>query len=58
MIAPRPLYPTDPECLIVIFNLGEPDGAAALHRQRAALGEYSDIQGLDEDHFALIVFPG
>ncbi len=58
MIAPEPLYPSHPECLIFIFDLNEPDGAAALHRQRAALGEYTDIEVLDEDHFALIVFPG
>ena len=55
---PHQLYLNDPECLIVIVDLAEPDGPAALYRQRAALGEYTDIEALDADHFALIVFPG
>lgn len=59
MIRPEPLYPpTHPEFLIVVFDLREPDGPAELHRQRAALAEYADIEALDVDHFALIIRPG
>jgi hypothetical protein len=53
-----PLYPSDPEFLLMVFDLREPDGAASLHRQRDALASYSDIEVLDEDHLALIVRPG
>jgi hypothetical protein len=53
-----PLYLSDPEFLLVVFDLREPDGAASLHRQHAALAAYSDIETLDEDHFILIVRPG
>jgi hypothetical protein len=55
---PRILYPNHPEDLIVLFDLREPDGAAELHRQRAAWAEYSDIEALDEHHFGLIIRPG
>jgi hypothetical protein len=55
---PQRLYPSHPECLIVLFDLREPGGPSELHKQRAAWAEYSDIEALDEDHFALIVRQG
>jgi hypothetical protein len=55
---PQRLYLNHPECLVVIFDLREPNGRAELHRQRAAWAEYSDIEALDEDHFALVIRPG
>ena len=58
MIAPRPLYLNDPECLIVIFDLAEPDGRAALDRQRGAMAGYMSTEALDENRVALIVRPG
>jgi hypothetical protein len=58
MIAPEPLYPTDPECLVVIFDLSEPDGAASLHRQRDALAGYASIEDFGENCVALIIHPG
>jgi hypothetical protein len=58
VIAPKPLYLNDPECLIVIFDLAEPDGPAALDRQRAAMTGYTSTEALDENHVALIVRPG
>jgi hypothetical protein len=59
MTAPRKgLYPSHPECLIVVFALREPGGPSELHRQRAAWAQYSDIEALDEDHFALVIRPG
>jgi len=42
----------------VLFDLNEPDGPAALDRQRDALGEYTDIEALDENRVALIIRPG
>jgi hypothetical protein len=50
--------PTDPECLIVFFDLAEADGRAALVRQRAAMAGYTSVEALDENHVALIVRPG
>jgi hypothetical protein len=43
------------ECLVVVFDLREPDGPSELHKQRAAWAEYSDIEALDEHHFALVI---
>jgi hypothetical protein len=56
--APELLYLTDPECHIVIFDLAEPDGGAALYRYLDALAEYTTIKVLDKDHCAVIVRPG
>ena len=55
---PQRLYLNHPECLVVIFDLREPNGRAELHRQRAAWPDYSHTEVLDEDHRALIVYPG
>lgn len=57
MYAPGEVYLNYPECLLVVFDLREPGAAEQLHRQRAAWQAYSDIEVLDEDHFALIVRP-
>ena len=53
-LGPETLYPTDPECLVVVFDLREPGSAEALHKWRAVWAEYSDIEALDQDHFVLI----
>jgi hypothetical protein len=56
--APRPVYLNDPECLVVIFDLANPDGPAALDRQRDAIAGYTSVEALDENRVALIVRPG
>jgi hypothetical protein len=43
---------------LVIFDVRIPGVAASLHRDRAAWGERSDIEALDEDHYVLLVRPG
>ena len=53
-----PLYLNNPECLLVAFDIRDPGAVAALHRQRARLAEYSDLEALDENHFVLVVRPG
>jgi hypothetical protein len=53
-----PLYLNDPECLIMLFDLRQPGAAEALHKQRAVWAQYSDIEALDGDCFALVVRPG
>ena len=58
MIAPQTLYLDNPEDLIVTFDLRRPGSAAALHRQRARWTQYSDLEALDGDQFALVVRPG
>jgi hypothetical protein len=52
------LYPSHPECLMFIFDLADPDGPAALDRQRDAMAGYASIEALDESRVALIVRPG
>jgi hypothetical protein len=56
MLDARELYTA--ECLVVIFDLRDPDAVARLRRERAAWQERSDIEALDEDHFALVIKPG
>jgi hypothetical protein len=51
-------YQSNPECLIVIFNLRHPDARRQLNRQRAALPRHSDVEALDEHYAALIIRPG
>jgi hypothetical protein len=55
MTALEELYLNHPECLISVFDLRLAGAAAALHRQRARWTEYSDLEALDEDQFALVV---
>ncbi len=52
------LYLTHPECLVIAFDLREPDGPAELRRLRAALRNHADVETLDEDHLVLVVRPG
>jgi hypothetical protein len=56
--APRDLYPSHPELLIVLFDLCHPNSPAELHNYRAALADYADIEALSEGVFALIIRPG
>jgi hypothetical protein len=58
MTAPEELYLSDPEFLLVVFDLRLAGAAEALHKQRAAWREYSDIEALGPDHFVLVIRPG
>lgn len=57
-LAPQQLYLSDPECIIVLFDLRDPEAVKQLHRERWAWRELSDIEALSEDCFALILRPG
>ena len=58
-LAREPLYPpSHPECLVIIFDLSEPDGEAALQRHRGALAGYTNVEELAESRVALVVHPG
>jgi hypothetical protein len=55
----KSLYPPSrPECLVVLFDLRDFQAVEELHRLRAVWQEASDIEALDEDHFALLLRPG
>ena len=57
MIAPHQLYPNNHECLIILFDLRNPEAVELLHRERATWQELSVIEALSEDCFALILRP-
>jgi hypothetical protein len=42
----------------VLFDLRDSRAVEQLHRERAAWQEFSDIEALNEDVFALILYPG
>ena len=52
------LYPKTPRCIIVLFDLRDPEAVEELYHLRAVWQEDSDIEALDEDHFALMLWPG
>jgi len=49
------LYRKTPRYIIVLFDLRDPEAVELLHRERATWQEFSDIQALSEDCFALIL---
>jgi hypothetical protein len=51
-------YPQSKVDVRVLFDLRIPGAAQGLHRERALWQERSDIEAVDEDHFALTVRPG
>ena len=57
-LAPWKVYAKATKTLRVLFDLGDPEARETLHRQRAAWGECSDIEAVDEDYAILIVRPG
>ena len=56
--AATPLYPNAPSCLVEVFDVRILGTADRLHSERAAWGEYGDIEALDQDHYVLIIRPG
>ena len=56
MIAPHEeVYPTERIETWVLFDLRDAGAVEELHHARAVWQGQSDIEALDEDHFALIV---
>jgi hypothetical protein len=58
MIAPHQLYPSIPNCIIVLFDLRDSEAVEQLHRERVRWQKLSEIEALSEDCFALILHPG
>jgi hypothetical protein len=58
--APEPEYHSacHKEAIWVLFDLQDKKAVQSLHLQRAALGEFGDLEAIDQDHIVLIVLPG
>jgi hypothetical protein len=56
--APKRLYPSSSEYIIVLFDLRLPGTADRLEREREVGQAHSEIEALDENHFVLLVRPG
>jgi hypothetical protein len=57
-LAPRPLYSSELECIALLFDLRNSEAVEELHHLRAVWQEDSEIEALDENHFALMLRPG
>jgi hypothetical protein len=57
-LAPRPLYASDPECIIILFDLREPQASEQVHHLRAVWQADSDLEALGPDHMIVFLFPG
>jgi hypothetical protein len=57
-LARDPLYPSHPECLVVIFDLRILEACEQIHRLRATWQENSDLEALGPDHMIVYLFPG
>ena len=56
--APKTLYPSSSQCIIVLFDLRLPGTANRLDRERAAWQAQCDTETLDENHVVLLARPG
>ena len=56
--APKTLYPSSSNYVLVLFNLRLPGTADRLERERAAWQAQSDIEVLGENHVVLLARPG
>jgi hypothetical protein len=56
--APKSLYPSSSQCIIVLLDLRLPSTADRMDRECAAWQAQSYIEALDENHFVLLVRPG
>jgi hypothetical protein len=58
MIRPKSVYPSNPACIIVLFDLHYPGAYEQMHRLRAVWQADSDLETLDPDHMIIFLFPG
>lgn len=56
--APEPSYQTGKTGKWVLFDLRDESAVQSLHLQRAAVGEFGDLEEIDQDHMVLIARPG
>ncbi len=58
MIAPNPSYHEGKTETLVIYDVRILSIAERFHRERAAWGEFGDVEALDKDHYVLRIQPG
>ena len=58
MIAPQTSYPTEPDCLIALFDLRCPGAEQRLRRELAAWRGFARAERLFEDFAVLVILPG
>ena len=58
MIAPRTSHPTEPEFLMVFFDLRRPDAEQRLRRTLTAWRGFARAERLFEDFAVLVILPG
>jgi hypothetical protein len=46
MIRPKSVYPSDPECIVILFDLREPEAPEQVHCLRAVWQTESDLEAL------------
>ena len=56
--APNPSYHEGKTETLIIYDVRIPGIAERFHRERAAWGEFVDIEALDQHHFILVIRPG
>jgi hypothetical protein len=57
-LTPYEVYPNSAAYILVISDLRVPGTAARLLRELEAWRGHADVEGVDDDHFALIIRPG
>jgi hypothetical protein len=58
MLRAKQSYQNDNRCILLLFDLQVSEAVEELHHFRAVWQKDSDIEALDEDHFALMLWPG
>jgi hypothetical protein len=54
----KSLYPTEPKCLITLFDLRCPDTEQRLHRELEGWGSLAHAERLIGGHVVLVMRPG
>ncbi len=57
-LAPRQLYASDPECIVILYDLRDPGACEQVHRLRAVWQADSGLEALGPDHMIVFLFPG
>ena len=57
-MTPREVYPKSGTYILVIYNLRVPGTAVRLLREIEAWRGHANVEGVDDDHFALLIRPG
>ena len=57
-MTPRDVYPNSEAYILVIYDLRVPGTAVRLLREIEAWRGHADVEGVDDDHFALIIRSG